>query len=158
ASRWNVDAVFDPRVGAEGRTYSRWGGFVGDVDRFDPGFFGINPLEARTCDPQQRLLLETTWEVVERAGLTPSDLGGSSTGVCVGICGNDYQVAVQGGHEAINAYSMLGVDHGLISGRISYWLGLRGPNVPVDTSCSSSAVAMHLACQSLRNGECDMAL
>jgi acyl transferase domain-containing protein/acyl carrier protein len=158
ASRWDVDAVFDAKPGTPGRTYSRWGGFVGAVDRFDPLFFGINPLEAETCDPQQRLLLETTWEVVERAGLTPSDLVGSATGVFVGIFGNEYQVDVMRDHRTLNAYSMLGTDHGLITGRISYWLGLRGPNFPVDTACSSSAVAVHLACQALRGGECDMAL
>ncbi len=158
ASRWDVETVFDPRTGVQGKTYSRWGGFVGKVDRFDPLFFGMNALEARSSDPQQRLLLETTWEVIERAGLTPSDLTGSATGVFVGIFGNEYQTEVMRDHRTIDTYSLMGTDHGLISGRISYWLGLRGPNFPVDTACSSSAVALHLACQSLRNHECDMAL
>jgi myxalamid-type polyketide synthase MxaE and MxaD len=158
ASRWDLGAVFDSNPEAHGRTYARWGGFVGDVDRFDPTFFGINTIEAQSCDPQQRLLLETTWETFERAGLTPADLVGSATGVFVGICGTEYQNDLTRDYQTMDSYTLLGTSHSTVVGRLSYWLGLQGPNLPVDTACSSSLVALHLACQALRTRECSMAL
>ena len=156
--RFDIDADYDPDPDAPGKTYSRWGGFVGDVTSFDPGFFGISPREAPTIDPQQRLLLETAWEAVERAGLTLDAIDGSRTGVYVGISSTEYQSRVLADKAAINAYSYLGTTHSATVGRLSYWLGLRGPNLAVDTACSSSLVAVHLACQGLRSGECELAL
>ncbi len=156
--RWDINAYYDPDPEAKGKMTTRWGGFLTDIDRFDPEFFGISPREAVSIDPQQRLLLETSWEALERAGQTPERLLGSDTGVYIGICHSEYQYMAMSRIEAIDAYSLLGTMHSASVGRLSYWLGLKGPNVPVDTACSSSLVAVHLACQALRTGECSMAL
>ncbi|MEC9466694.1 MAG: type I polyketide synthase, partial [Myxococcota bacterium] len=157
-SRFDVDAYFDPDQDAPGKIYTRCGGFVGDVDRFDASFFGISPREAKRIDPQERLLLETTWELFERIGIVPATLAGSRTGVYLGISSNDY-LFLDGMNEAdVDAYSILGTAHSAVAGRLSYWLGLEGPNLPVDTACSSSLVSLHLACQALRHGDCDMAI
>ena len=153
--RWDVDALYDPEPGTPGRTYARWGGFIDGLADFDPGRFGISPREAVWLDPQHRLLLETTAEAMETSGQI--DLEGSSTGVYLGICGNDYQQrAVSAGLSG--AHGLLGTAHSAAAGRISYWLGLQGPAVPVDTACSTSLVAVHLACQALRAGDCTRAL
>ena len=127
-------------------------------DRFDAGFFGISPNEARSIDPQERLLLETSWEVFERIGIVPESLNGSNTGVYVGISANEYLNVGQVDALGLDAYSVLGTVHSAVVGRLSYWLGLQGPNFPVDTACSSSLVSLHLAAQGLRNGDCDLAL
>ncbi|MGB1016001.1 MAG: type I polyketide synthase, partial [Nannocystaceae bacterium] len=156
--RWPIDEFYDPDPAAPGKMTTRWGGFLADIDQFDPEFFGVSPREAPSLDPQQRLLLETTWEALERAGKTPEQLMGSDTGVYVGICANDYQALATADVDAIDAYSLLGTSHSASVGRLSYWLGLKGPNIPVDTACSSSLVAVHLAVQALRRGECAMAL
>ncbi|WP_438022408.1 amino acid adenylation domain-containing protein [Sorangium sp. So ce233] len=157
--RWDIDAYYDPDPEAAGKMVTRWGGFLEDVDRFDPAFFGISPREAASIDPQQRLLLETTWEALERAGISAEALAGSRTGVYVGICGNDYQgLMFARGADRLDPYSFLGSAHSATVGRLSYWLGLQGPNMAVDTACSSSLVAVHLACQALRSGECTTAL
>ncbi|MDW8319635.1 MAG: beta-ketoacyl synthase N-terminal-like domain-containing protein, partial [Anaerolineae bacterium] len=160
-SRFDVDAVYDPRPDAPGKLYTRWGGFLRNVDRFDPHFFGISPREAAAMDPQQRLLLEATWEALEAAGQRPGDLNGSRTGVFVGISSNDYlALGLRHGDplRAINPYSGTGTAFSVAAGRIAYVLGLQGPCVAVDTACSSSLVAVHLAAQSLRAGECDLAV
>nr|AIE12090.1 putative cis-AT type polyketide synthase module B4B [uncultured bacterium] len=158
ADRWDIDAYYDPDWQAPGKMATRWGGFIDGIDRFDAGFFEVSPREALSLDPQQRLLLEVSWEAFERSGLTRERLYGSQTGVYVGICGHEYE-ALAMLHEAdINAYSYLGTAHSAAIGRLSYWLGLKGPNFPVDTACSSSLVAVHLACQALRAGECSIAL
>nr|AYM54554.1 short-chain dehydrogenase/reductase SDR [Racemicystis crocea] len=156
--RWDIDAYYDPNPDAPGKMTSRWGGFLDGVDLFEPAFFGISPREAVSLDPQQRLLLETTWEALERAGLTAERLLGSDTGVYIGICGSEYQSLTMSSVDVIDAYSGLGTVPSAIVGRISYWLGIKGPNMAVDTACSSSLVAVHLACQALRTGECSLAL
>ena len=136
------------------------GGFLDQVDRFEPQFFGIAPREALTMDPQQRLLLEVSWEALEHAGQSPVKLGHTRTGVYVGICSNDYaQLLLEAGNPAlVDMYYASGIAHSIASGRLSYVLGLQGPSISVDTACSSSLVAIHLACQGLRNRECRLAL
>ncbi len=135
-----------------------WGGFIEDIDQFDPQFFGISPRETQQMDPQQRLLLEVSWEALEQAGMSPDSLAGSLTGVFVGISSSDYsQLQVSSGTE-INAYAGTGNAHSIAANRLSYVLDLRGPSLAVDTACSSSLVAVHLACQSLKRGECDRAI
>jgi acyl transferase domain-containing protein/SAM-dependent methyltransferase len=159
-NRWDVDAYYDPAVGAPGKMATRWGGFLDQVDQFDADFFNISPREAATMDPQQRLLLEVAWEALENAGQAHSGLAGSATGVFVGLSTSDYaHLQVQhGAITDIDAYFGTGGAHSVLVGRLSYVLGLRGPSVAVDTACSSSLVAIHLACQSLRTRECRMAL
>ncbi len=157
--RWDVDAYFDPDPDAPGKMSTRFGGFIADVDRFDAQFFGITPREAASMDPQQRLLLEVAWEALEDAGQAPDRLTGSATGVFVGLCNADYfHGIVRGDPAGLDAYVATGGAHSVAAGRLAYLLGLQGPNVAVDTACSSSLVAIHLACQSLRSGECRMAL
>ncbi len=159
-SRWDVDAYYDPDPAAPGKMVSRYGGFIDEVDRFDPQVFGIAPREAVSMDPQQRLLLEVTWEALENAGVAPDSLRGSRTGVFVAISTNDYaqlQLAA-GGLDSIDGYYASGVAHSMASGRLSYVLGLQGPSLSLDTACSSSLVGVHLAVQSLRGRESNLAL
>ncbi|WP_438024961.1 SDR family NAD(P)-dependent oxidoreductase [Sorangium sp. So ce233] len=157
-SRWDLERFYDPDPDAAGKIYSRWGGFVGELDRFDAAFFGISPREARSIDPQERWLLETTWEALERAGVRADTLEGTLGGVYIGLSGSEYQTDALHDAERIDAYSLTGTLPSTTVGRLAYWLGLRGPAVAVDTACSSSLVAVHVACQALRNGECDYAL
>lgn len=158
--RWDADALYDPDPEAPGKMYVREGGFLDDVDVFDPHFFDITPREAVAMDPQQRLLLEVTWEALERAGQVPAELAGSSAGVWVGISLDDYtRIQIRLDDASLyNAYSGTGNAFSCAAGRLSYTLGLHGPNLALDTACSSSLVALHLACRSLRSGECDLAL
>ncbi len=158
-SRWDTREFYDPNPATPGKMATRWGGFIDGAEQFDPKFFGIAPAEAVSMDPQQRLLLETSWEALEDAGIAPSRIAGSQTGVFVGICNGDYsQVALSSPRDKISAYFAPGLSHAVAAGRISYVLGLQGPSLAVDTSCSASLVAVHLACQSLRLGECSAAL
>jgi myxalamid-type polyketide synthase MxaB len=160
ADRWNAADYYDPNPHAPGKMSTRWGGFIRDVDRFDPQFFGIAPREAVSMDPQQRLFLEVSWEALENAGQRPDKLAGSQTGVFMGICSSDYghMLHASGDPTQIDAYYGTGSAFSVAAGRVSYVLGLHGPNLPIDTACSSSLVAVHLAMQSLRGGECRMAL
>jgi acyl transferase domain-containing protein/phospholipid N-methyltransferase/acyl carrier protein len=158
--RWDIDAYYDPDPDAPGKMSTRWGGFLENVDRFDPELFGISPREAVTMDPQQRILLEVVWEALERAAISPERLMGTRTGVFLGIATNDYAeiLAQNTASERIDAYFASGVAHSIASGRISYCLGLQGPSISIDTACSSSLVALVQACQSLRVGDSDMAI
>lgn len=159
ADRWDVEALYDPDPEKPGRMATRWGGFIDRPDRFDPKFFGIAPAEAVTMDPQQRLLLESAWEALEDAGINPVSLTGTSTGVFVGLCNSDYAFhTLRAPREMITAHMASGLSHAVASGRISYLLGLQGPSATVDTSCSASLMAVHLACQSLRRRESNLAL
>lgn len=160
ASRWDVDAYYDPDPDTPGKMYTRQAGLIDQVDQFDTQFFGISPREALSLDPQQRLLLEVSWEALEYAGLAPDKLVGSQTGVFIGISANDY-THMQTKRDDLNhidAYVGTGGTFSVAAGRISYILGLNGPALAVDTACSSSLVAVHLACQSLRSGQSNLAL
>ncbi|MFV3130819.1 type I polyketide synthase [Niveispirillum sp. KHB5.9] len=157
ADRWDADAWYDPDPDAVGRIYTRDGGFLEQVDRFDAGFFGISPREAESLDPQHRLFLEVAAEALEDAGLPLDRLAGSSTGVYLGIGSGDY-LRVLGDLTRREPYYGPGNAYSAAAGRLSYLLGLQGPCMAVDTACSSSLVAVHLAIQALRAGECDAAL
>ena len=143
-----------------GKMYVRHGGTLHDVDRFDAKFFGISPREAAAMDPQQRLLLEVCWHALEDGGIPPLSLSGRAVGTYLGIAGTEYfQMGMRGSaREELDVYLVTGGSLSVSSGRIAYTLGLRGPAVSVDTACSASLVSVHLACQSLRHRECDLAL
>ncbi|MDQ2587911.1 SDR family NAD(P)-dependent oxidoreductase [Saccharothrix yanglingensis] len=159
AARWDANALYDADLSRPGRANSRWGGYLDEVDRFDAAFFGISPREATDMDPQQRLALELAWEALENAGAVPAALRGHPVGVFMGAFGSDYATLAQReGIEGIGHHTVTGLSRGLIANRISYTLGLRGPSFTVDSAQSSALVAVHLAAQSIRTGECEVAL
>lgn len=158
ADRFDAHAFYDADPATPGKMNTRWGGFLEQVDQFDPGFFGISPREALRMDPQQRLLLEVTWEALQDAGQVPERLVGTQTGVFIGIATNDYGRLQWNDLERIDAYSGTGNASSIAANRISYLFDFRGPSLAIDTACSSSLVALHLACCSLRHGESTLAL
>ena len=161
ASRWDIDEFYDPTGQLPGKISTRWGGFLDDVDQFDPLFFGLSPREAEKIDPQQRLLLEVAWEALEDGGISAEELGGTKTGVFLGIGGVDYSripAQLEDHYQQISVHSGTGNALSIAANRLSYLLDLRGPSLIVDTACSSSLVALHLAMRSLRSRESEAAL
>ncbi|MFH0995711.1 MAG: SDR family NAD(P)-dependent oxidoreductase [Pseudomonadota bacterium] len=158
--RWSIPAYYDPVPGRPGKSCSKWGGFIADIDKFDPAFFSLSPREAVSMDPQQRLLLEVTWEAMEDAGQVLDLVRGTNIGVFVGVSTNDYS-SLQWSNDdpsKIDIYTTTGNATSIIANRISYCFNLTGPSIAVDTACSSSLTALHLAFRSLQNGDCKMAL
>jgi acyl transferase domain-containing protein/NAD(P)-dependent dehydrogenase (short-subunit alcohol dehydrogenase family)/acyl carrier protein len=156
--RWDSDAWYDPDLAVTGKTITRRGSFLDRIDGFDADYFGITPREADRMDPQQRLFLEVAVEALDDAGLTQPQLARSRTGVFVASYHNDYAQLQYSDRDAIDARTLTGTLHSVLANRLSYLLDLRGPSVSVDTACSASLVAVHLACQSLRLGESDVAI
>ena len=158
ADRYDIQAFYDPRPATPGKVMSRWGGFVDQIDYFDPLFFGISPREAERMDPQQRLLLEAAWEAFEDAGQIPNTPQVQQTGVFIGMWLNDFETRLFRNPAKVDFYMTTGSGRYTAPGRLSYIFGLQGPSIAIDSACSSSLVAVHLAVQSLRSGECNLAL
>jgi len=156
--RWDIESFYDSNPETPGKMSTRYGGFLKDVDQFDAAFFNISPREAISLDPQQRLLLEVSWEALENAGVPAEGLFGSPTGVFLGVNNSDYFRLLIAEHEKIDTYATTGTALSVAGGRLSYYLGINGPSLSIDTACSSSLVSVHLAMQSLRRGECNLAL
>lgn len=160
-SRWNAARFHDPNPAKVGKMVTRRGGFLSDIDQFDPQFFGISPREAHSIDPQQRLMLQTTWEALEDAGIPADRLAGTDVGVFIGGFTLDYQLLQnlgRGSRYQFKTHSAAGMMMTMLANRISFAFDFRGPSMTVDTACSSSLVAVHLAAQSIWNGESDLAL
>ena len=156
--RWDSATLYDPDADQPGKTYSRHGGFLDNIDRFDAAFFGITPREAESMDPQHRILLELAWEALECAGIPAPRLAGTSAGVFVALCHSDYGHLLLEKRDDVDAYSSFGLARSIAAGRISYAFDLKGPSLVVDTSCSSSLMAVHLGCKSLATDECSVAI
>ena len=153
ADRGDATALYDPDPDAPGKAYTTRGAFLGRVDLFEPEVFGISPREALGMDPQQRMVLEVSWEALEHAGYAPDRLTGSATGVYMGVSTTDYARMRQslGDINDVDAYQLVG-EPSFVAGRVSYTLGLQGPSKVIDTTCSSSLVAVHEACQATKLG------
>ncbi|MCX7920842.1 MAG: SDR family NAD(P)-dependent oxidoreductase [Clostridia bacterium] len=159
SDRWDWHEYFDSDYRNKGKSYSRWGGFIKDADKFDPLFFNISPREAEAMDPQERLFLETAWETFEDAGYTKKKIEdeGNSVGVFVGVMNPDYEL-IAGEQWGRNNLTGAHSAYWSVANRVSYVLNLHGPSLTVDTACSSSLTAIHLACESIRRDECKVAL
>ena len=157
-NRWRKEQFYNPDPAVPGKAISYWGGFLEDIDRFDPFFFGISPVEAKNMDPQQRLLMELSYEALDDAGYAKIGDKSSKTGVYIGISVNEYSQLQFADPRQITSHSGTGSALSIAANRISYFFNFRGPSVAIDTACSSSLAAVHMACQSLRNSDCDMAL
>ena len=164
ADRWAIKSFFNDNRSAPGKTYTRKGGFLKNIDQFDPGFFGISPREAAFMDPQQRLLLEVSWEALEDSGIIPASLDSSTTdsktGIYIGLFVHDYEImhGQQSEYKHYGVHTAAGLSPGVAANRLSYFYNFTGPSLVVDTACSSSLVAVHLACQDLWNGKTELAL
>ena len=156
--RWDVDAYFDADPAAPGKVCTRWGGFLDDIAAFDAPFFGISPREAALMDPQQRLMMELSWEAFEDAGIPPTTLKDTRTGVFYGAMWMEYGGLPGATDDRIAQHTATGLDLSIVPARVSYTLGLLGPSLAINTACSSSLVAVHLARQSLLRGESRVAL
>ncbi|WP_195571659.1 beta-ketoacyl synthase N-terminal-like domain-containing protein [Paenibacillus sp. 1001270B_150601_E10] len=156
--RWDWSAFWGDKHGEGNTTYSRWGGFINDVDAFDPGFFGLSAREAETMDPQQRIMLELAWNSLEDAGIAPSHLSGAKVGVYIGVFNYDYKELQEQPSLIIQTHHSTGTASAVIANRISYYFNFKGPSLPIDTACSSSLNAIHAAVQSLQAGESEVAL
>ncbi|MGZ5431726.1 MAG: SDR family NAD(P)-dependent oxidoreductase [Thermoanaerobaculia bacterium] len=156
--RWRWEDYYGDPLKEPNKSNSKWGGFMKEVDKFDPLFFGISPREAQMMDPQQRMFLEHVWKAVEDSGHRVSELAGTRTGVFVGVATNDYLEVLTGRGAVLDGYSASGNSHSVLANRVSFLLGLRGPSAPLDTACSSSLVAMHRAIESIHTGSCEMAI
>ncbi|WP_052410165.1 type I polyketide synthase [Paenibacillus durus] len=156
--RWDWQQYFGDPLKEANKTDIRWGGFMKEIDKFDALFFGISPREAEIMDPRQRIYLQTVWQAIEDAGYKASDLSGSKTGMFVGVVSSDYNDLMNEYGVNVEAQTAMGVFHSILANRISYLLNLHGPSEPVDTACSGSLVAIHRAVESIRNGDCDMAI
>ena len=158
--RWDVNEFYDPKPGISGKMMTRYGGFLDQVEQFEPSFFGIFPREAERIDPQQRLVLEVAWEALENAAIVPKNLSGSQTGVFLGLGNYDFGIVKlqRSNLPSLNAYDGPGTTLGIAANRLSYLLNLQGPSLVCESSCSSSLVAVHYACQSLRSQESNLCL
>jgi polyketide synthase PksN len=156
--RWRWEDYYGDPLKEVNKSNSKWGGFMKEVDKFDPLFFGISPREAQAMDPQQRIFLETVWKAIEDSGQKVSDLSGSRTGLFVGAATNDYIDVMNKLQVALDGYTASGNSHSVLANRVSFLLNLRGPSAPIDTACSSSLVALHRAIESIHSGSCDMAI
>jgi acyl transferase domain-containing protein/SAM-dependent methyltransferase len=158
ADRWNIERYYDADPAVPGKMYTSNGGFISDHDSMDASFFGISPLEASSIDPQHRLLLEVAWEALEDSGQDPQKLAGTAAGVFFALSNSDYLRLAFRDSDGMGPYSSTGTNYSVAAGRLSFILGLNGPSMVVDTACSGSLVALHLACRSLRAGECRVAM
>ena len=156
--RWRWEDFYGDPLKETNKSNSKWGGFMREVDKFDPLFFGISPREAQVMDPQQRIFLETVWKAIEDSGQKVSDLSGTRTGLFVGVATNDYANTMNRMRVAVDGYTASGNSHAVLANRVSFLLNLRGPSAPIDTACSSSLVALHRAIESIHTGSCDMAI
>jgi len=154
--RWDHELYYDPNRNKLGKTYCKWGGFIADVDKFDPLFFNISPKEAALIDPQERLFLQTAWETIEDAGYTKASVSGRRVGVYVGVMWGHYELF--GVESILNGDAIPNSSYGSIANRVSYFFDFHGPSIALDTMCSSSLTAIHLACDELRKGEIDFAI
>ncbi|MGL5079465.1 MAG: type I polyketide synthase, partial [Waterburya sp.] len=156
--RWDWQDIYGDALSGGNQTKVKWGGFMPEVDKFDPTFFGISRREANLMDPQQRLFLETVWKTIENAGYKASDLAGSKTGLFVGVFSEDYSELLYKSDKAAQAHAITGSTPSILANRISFLLDLRGPSIPINTACSSSLIALHQAIEAIHSGSCSQAI